>query len=862
MKKAFTLFLFAMIATGIWAQDHIISVTSNVFTPADITITEGETIEWQNTQGNHNVNGSQAIYPNNPGSFGNQVGSGWTYQHTFTATGTYDYQCDPHAGFGMVGTVTVNPAPTGNVNDLVITEIMYNPPESNQDSLEFIELYNSGTSAVNVGGLYFTQGVEDTLPSMMVGAGEYLILAVNASAFQNTFGMPAIQWEAGSLSNGGEDIELVDANGNVIDFVEYDDNDPWSTVPDGNGASLVLCDFASDNSDPANWKAAITGTGILIDGTEISANPGAASGCPIGPVISFIGADFTVAENGGVVEVQIVIEDGNANETTVDLGLGGTATSTADYLLDINFPSSIVFPAGMATDTQTLSISIVDDADVESIETIIYNLSNPTNGAIIDPSFGSFTINILDNDGTIVDLVISEIMYNPPEGGNDSTEYIEIYNNSTTAIDMGGYFFGAGVDFTFPSMMVQAGEYVVVTVNAAAFQSYYGTTALQWDAGALGNGGETITLNNPGGSIVDEVDYDDDPAAGWPTSPDGSGTSLVLCDVTSDNTDPTNWGAETNAVGISIGGFELKASPGAANTCATTGGPMYPPYAISVVTGDSDMNGLPDSIGVATEITGVVYGVDLNGNDGVQFTIIDSNNDGIHLFEGDPSTYVVTEGDDVTIRGTINHFNGLAQIAPDEIIFNSGGNALVDPTIVTVLDESTESQLIKIENLMLVDATQWDNSNTFGFNVDVTDGTNTYTMRIDDQVDLYNLPAPTNPFNLTGIGGQFDSSDPWDSGYQIFPRYEADIEEIVNTNDLELGATISVFPNPVNELLFLQMENSIDVIRVNNLLGQEMIELNQPNLSENINVNNWQAGIYTISFISGEKVFTTQFVKK
>ena len=33
---------------------------------------------------------------------------------------------------------------------VVITEIMYNPPESGQDSLEYIELYNNNAGAVHM----------------------------------------------------------------------------------------------------------------------------------------------------------------------------------------------------------------------------------------------------------------------------------------------------------------------------------------------------------------------------------------------------------------------------------------------------------------------------------------------------------------------------------------------------------------------------------------------------------------------------------------------------------------------------------------------------------------------------------------
>lgn len=84
-----------------------VSVSSNVFTPKDITINAGDTVIWTNTGGTHNVNGTQGTYPSNPESFGNSVGSGWVYTFVFTIPGFYDYQCDPHVGLGMTGSVTV-----------------------------------------------------------------------------------------------------------------------------------------------------------------------------------------------------------------------------------------------------------------------------------------------------------------------------------------------------------------------------------------------------------------------------------------------------------------------------------------------------------------------------------------------------------------------------------------------------------------------------------------------------------------------------------------------------------------------------------------------------------------------------------
>ncbi|HYQ57368.1 MAG TPA: plastocyanin/azurin family copper-binding protein [Draconibacterium sp.] len=86
---------------------HVVQVTSNVFTPKNLTIEVGDVVEWQNNQGFHNVNGTTSTYPENPESFGNNVGSGWTYSYTFNTAGSYNYRCDPHAALGMTGTIEV-----------------------------------------------------------------------------------------------------------------------------------------------------------------------------------------------------------------------------------------------------------------------------------------------------------------------------------------------------------------------------------------------------------------------------------------------------------------------------------------------------------------------------------------------------------------------------------------------------------------------------------------------------------------------------------------------------------------------------------------------------------------------------------
>ncbi|MEZ4984022.1 MAG: hypothetical protein R2795_03115 [Saprospiraceae bacterium] len=82
----------------------------------------------------------------------------------------------------------------------------------------------------------------------------------------------------------------------------------------------------------------------------------------------------------------------------------------------------------------------------------------------------------------------------------------------------------------------------------------------------MSNGGETLTLTDADGNIVDEVTFDD--SFPWPTSPDGFGASLVLCDPNADNNDGANWQAALTPTGVISGGLEIFANPGAASACS------------------------------------------------------------------------------------------------------------------------------------------------------------------------------------------------------------------------------------------------------------------------------------------------------
>lgn len=191
------------------------------------------------------------------------------------------------------------------------------------------------------------------------------------------------------------------------------------------------------------------------------------------------------------------------------------------------------------------------------------------------------------------DIVITEISYNPPESGSDSTEYVELHNKGNSTIDMSGYQFASGFVYTFPSgISIAPGGYFVVAVDSVAVQNRFGISGVrQWTSGGLSNGGEPIALKDAFGNLVDSLRYDDilpwPNGTNGPADPDGSGPSIELCDINSDNTEGTNWNEATTQIGsITINGNSVYGTPGTASTCPGTA-PTTCPSSFSATACDS-----------------------------------------------------------------------------------------------------------------------------------------------------------------------------------------------------------------------------------------------------------------------------------
>ncbi len=205
-------------------------------------------------------------------------------------------------------TTAANPTPAQQF--LRITELNYHPVDPSPgetaaissvvaDDFEYLELLNTGTAPLNLAGARFTKGIEYTFPAgTTLAAGARLLVAAHLPAFQLRY--PGVATPAGpflgSLDNGGEAIELVDASGEVV--LDFSYNDTWYPVTDGRGRTLVVRDAAPSYSGygfPTHW--AISGA--------VSGSPGTGD------------ANFSNTFPGwrwrSFTEAEVTLPDGNEN---------------------------------------------------------------------------------------------------------------------------------------------------------------------------------------------------------------------------------------------------------------------------------------------------------------------------------------------------------------------------------------------------------------------------------------------------------------------------------------------------------------------------------------------------------------------
>lgn len=238
------------------------------------------------------------------------------------------------ACFALVLSASLSAAP-------VINEILYRPgtgyPENTD--LEFIEIHNPDTAAVDMSGWGITTGADYTFPSgTSIPAGGYLIVSPNPSALQAATGLSGVlgPWKTGSsLSNSGESITLCNASGTVIDKVTYADEGDWATrTRDSLGGWSWVCaaNSAGHSMERQNPKLTRNTGQNWATSSVVGGSPGAANAmlsADVAPLITEVRHTPAVPKSTDTVTISCRLEDEKAaNELSATLWWRN-ATSTS-----------------------------------------------------------------------------------------------------------------------------------------------------------------------------------------------------------------------------------------------------------------------------------------------------------------------------------------------------------------------------------------------------------------------------------------------------------------------------------------------------------------------------------------------------
>jgi len=140
MRQRLTRFLpvlFLLVASSARAVTVEVSAIHATlrFSPAQVNISVGDTVNWTGLGGGHNVAADD-------GSFrSGNAGAVPSFSHTFTSAGSFGYHCEPHQGFGMVGTMNVSGGGGGEQSGtLKLAATAFNVVEGNTVNLQVLRL--------------------------------------------------------------------------------------------------------------------------------------------------------------------------------------------------------------------------------------------------------------------------------------------------------------------------------------------------------------------------------------------------------------------------------------------------------------------------------------------------------------------------------------------------------------------------------------------------------------------------------------------------------------------------------------------------------------------------------------------------
>lgn len=160
------------------------------------------------------------------------------------------------------------------------------------------------------------------------------------------------------------------------------------------------------------------------------------------PNLSVKTESITVAESGGTVQVEFVLDKGAPGDITIEYELRGTATSPADYTI-VGTEGEVEIANGQTSGV--VQIQIVADAIFEGNETIEVSIEDVSSTDVLITNDDETTITITDDDPQVT-LSMATAALTVNEDDQDVVLEINLSAVSTQAITVGYTLSGTALD--------------------------------------------------------------------------------------------------------------------------------------------------------------------------------------------------------------------------------------------------------------------------------------------------------------------------------------------------------------------------------------------------------------------------------
>lgn len=368
---------------------------------------------------------------------------------------------------------------TARKGALFLNEFAYDPPAGWS---EYVELYNGSDKTFSAGRLTLEDDRGKPVPlsekPVLILPGAFLVIAPDEALKDSFPGITLLSMGSAfpALNNAGDRIVIRNEEGGAVDSLRYGSG--WG------GREAALERRSLDHPAGARWNwAEAPGTGGGTPGSKNRAGPDTEA-----PRL----AELHVS---GPLALELIYTEELAEGPAGDAGNyrleGGSAITAAN----LHPPDAVLLYLEaplLHKRSYTLRWSGVSDhfGNASPGDTAFIHIDYPV------PAEG--------------ELLVSEFMYDPPEGW---TEYVELYNASGREMSVAGISLsdsgGRRAALSDSMRVLGAGEYLVLAPDETLRELYPGIplASLGSRFPALNNGGDRIVIRSREGEVLDSLRY-------------------------------------------------------------------------------------------------------------------------------------------------------------------------------------------------------------------------------------------------------------------------------------------------------------------------------------------------------------------